>query len=71
MKFESGKVAFVSHVSRIRYTAYPAQIGYTRLAQPVLYTWTAKNTMPASPRQVKHLMFCMDRLIDLQLAGVP
>ncbi|ORX35674.1 CRAL-TRIO domain-containing protein [Kockovaella imperatae] len=55
-EFESGKVTFA---------------GYTRLSQPMLYTWTSKNVLAASPRQVKHMMFCMDRLIDLQLAGVP
>ena len=45
-------------------------LGYTRKAQPILYTWTAKNDQPSSFRQVKHIMFCMDRIIDMQLAGV-
>ncbi len=55
MQFESGKIII---------------LGYTRKAHPVLYTWPSKNVLPPSFRQVKHMMFTVERTIDLMVAGV-
>ncbi|KAK4688085.1 hypothetical protein P7C73_g2016, partial [Tremellales sp. Uapishka_1] len=45
-------------------------LGYTRLCHPILFTWPSKNNQPASFRQVKHMMFVVERTIDLTVAGV-
>ncbi|ORY26163.1 CRAL-TRIO domain-containing protein [Naematelia encephala] len=44
--------------------------GYSRLAQPVIYVTPSKNVRPPSLLQVKHMVYSIDRLVDLQLAGV-
>lgn len=45
-------------------------LGYTRKCQPIYYTWTAKNDQPPSQRSVLHMMYSMERVMDLVPAGV-